>query len=98
MISYNTERLKELGHLNDNDLKIIKHLNAINNIFKNKDTNISHLFAFAGTMHICIDLDGEEWCFDSYINIPCDGGDPNREELRQEYELSEYLDRITDYD
>lgn len=94
MRSYNCERLIESGYLNEDDVKILKHLQAIDNIFKNKNPNISNLFAFAGTLETCIELNGEEWCFDSFINIPCDGGDPNGTELRQEYELTELLDEI----
>ena len=94
MRSYNYERLLELGYLNEDDVKIIKHLQAIDNIFKKKNPNISHLFAFAGTMEACIELNEEEWCFDSFIYIPCDGGDPNGTELRQDYELSKLLDEM----
>lgn len=94
MRSYNCERLIESGYLNEDDVKILKHLHAIDNIFKNKNPNISHLFGFAGTLNTCIKLNGEEWCFDSFINIPCDGGDPDETELRQEYELSKLLDEM----
>lgn len=92
--SYCCEKLKELGYLNEDDMNILKHLQAIDNIYKNKNPNISNLFAFAGTLEVCTMLNGEEWCFDSFINIPCDGGDPNGEELRQEYELSNLLDSM----
>lgn len=94
MRSYNCERLIELGYLNEDDVNILKHLQAIDNIFKKKNPNISHLFAFAGTLKTCIELNGEEWCFDSFIYTPCDGGDPNQTELRQEYELSELLEEM----
>lgn len=94
MRSYYCERLIELGYLNEDDVKILKHLQAIDNIYKNKNPNISHLFAFAGTLETCIELNGEEWCFDSFNHIPCDGGDPNQTELRQEYELSKLLEEM----
>lgn len=102
MEDYNVTRLKERGYLNDNDEKILKHLQAINNIFKKKDTNISNLFAFGSigesTLTACVRINDSEYCFKSFNDIPCDGGDPNRGDgfldLRQESELDELLDEM----
>lgn len=93
MDKYNFNRLKELDLLTDDDKKILKHLTAIDNIFKKGNTKM-RLFVLAGTMKCTTIIHDGEYEFDTFYNIPCDGGDPNDEELKQAYLLDDKLNEL----
>lgn len=63
--------------LTDDDIKVFKHLKAIDNIFKRGNLTISELFCYAGTMEILKRYDGYEYTIADFPHITCDGGDPD---------------------
>lgn len=65
-------------HLTEDDLKVVKHLRAINNLFKKGDLTVSSLFADNGTLKLIKLVDGKDYTVEDYSNITCDGGDPDR--------------------
>ena len=62
--------------LTDDDIKVLKHLKSIDNLFKNGDITISGLFAKDG---ICVfkEYDNKSYEIESFSHITCDGGDPD---------------------
>lgn len=60
------------------DLKVIKHLNAINRLFKKGNLSINQLFSDNGTLTVTKIYDNTEYEIKSFENIKCDGGDPDR--------------------
>lgn len=80
MDRYTFNRLKELGLLTDDDEKILKHLTAIDNLFKKGDCKMSHIFA-TSKLNACVMIDGDEYICDSFPYIIADGGDPNDDDL-----------------
>jgi len=82
-------------HLTKDDIKVVKHLNAINNLFKKGDLTVSSLFADTGSLKLLKTIDGIDYEVESYCHIICDGGDPDssgffgihsQEELENLYE------------
>jgi len=63
--------------LTDDDIKVIKHLKSIDNLFKRGNLTISELFARCGTMCVIKRYDGDDYVIESFSNIVCDGGDPD---------------------
>ncbi len=63
--------------LTGDDIKVLKHLKSIDNLFKNGDLTISGLFANNGTMCVMKEYDNEDYEIESFSNITCDGGDPD---------------------
>lgn len=83
-------------HLTEDDLKVIKHLNAIDNLFKKGDLTISQLFADNARLIVTKMENNVEYEIDSFPNITCDGGDPDRYGefgIYSSDELEEYYDR-----
>ena len=78
--------------LTDDDVKVLKHLQSIDNLFKKGNLNIAELFADNGHMKATIMLDGMEYEIADFYHITCDGGDPDRDDLRSYYELLDKLD------
>lgn len=64
--------------LTDDDLKVIKHLNAINRLFKKGDLSINQLFVGNGHLNVTKIYDNIEYEIAGFDNITCDGGDPDR--------------------
>lgn len=82
-------------HLTKDDLKVIKHLNAIDNLFKKGDLTIKQLFADNGTLKVIKTENNKEYEIDSFYQINCDGGDPDRfgyYGIRDSNELEEYYE------
>lgn len=82
-------------HLTEDDLKVLKHLKAIDNLFKKGDLSISQLFVNCGTLTVAKMENDEEYEIDSFHNITCDGGDPDeygRFGIHSSYELEEYYE------
>ena len=65
-------------NITDDDLKVLKHLKAIDKLFKKGDLTICQLFIDNGTMNVTKEYDGGEFEIASFDNINCDGGDPDR--------------------
>ena len=81
--------------MTDDDIKVLKHLKSIDNLFKKGNLNIYELFVNNGHMEPTILLDGEEYEIESFNNIKCDGGDPDRSGrfgLHSYYELIDKLE------
>ena len=85
-------------HLTEDDLKVLKHLKAIDNLFKKGDLTIYQLFMDNGTLKVTKIENDEEYEIDNFYNITCDGGDPDRcgnygisnsDELEKYYESKE---------
>ena len=85
-------------HLTEDDLKVLKHLRSIDNLFKKGDLTICQLFADNGTLVVTKIEKDEEYEIDAFIHITCDGGDPDRcgrfgihssDELEEYYESKE---------
>ena len=81
-------------HLTENDLKVLKHLKSIDNLFKRGNISIS-LFCDNGTVKVLKSVDEQDYEIDSFFHIVCDGGDPDghgylgigtAEELEEYYE------------
>jgi hypothetical protein len=64
--------------LTDDDLKVVKHLDAINRLFKKGNLSIRQLFVDNGTLAVTKVYDSIEYEIKSFKNIMCDGGDPDR--------------------
>lgn len=64
--------------LTDDDLKVIKHLNAINRLFKKGNLSINQLFVDNGHLTVTKIYDNKEFEINDFHNIKCDGGDPDR--------------------
>ena len=82
-------------HLTEDDLKVLKHLKAIDNLFKKGDLSISQLFVNCGTLTVTKMENGEDYEIDSFHNITCDGGDPyscGRFGIHSNNELEEYYE------
>lgn len=83
-------------HLTEDDLKVIKHLKAIDNLFKKRNLAIHQIFADNGTLIVTKIENNVEYEIDSFPNITCDGGDPDRYGefgIYSSDELEEYYDR-----
>lgn len=81
--------------LTDDDIKVLKHLQSIDNLFKKGNLNIYEIFCNNGFMEPTIEIDGEEYEIASFHNIRSDGGDPDhygRFGLRSYYDLIKKLD------
>lgn len=82
--------------LTDDDLKVIKYLNAINRLFKKGDLSISQLFVDNGNLSVTKIYDNVEYEIAGFHNIRCDGGDPDRcGEFGIHTEL-EWMDRMVE--
>lgn len=82
-------------HLTKDDLKVIKHLNAIDNLFKKGDLTISQLFSNCGILYALKNIDGQDYKVCSFYNITSDGGDCDdygRYGAMNESELEEYYE------
>ena len=62
--------------LTEDDKKIIKHLNTIDNLFKKGNTSI-RFFNEPGHVLVTTVIDDLEYEITSFSNIPQDGGDPD---------------------
>jgi hypothetical protein len=62
-------------HLTKDDLKVIKHLNAVDKLFKRGDLSISQLFVNCGFLYVFKKIDGQDYKVCSFTNIRSDGGD-----------------------
>ena len=65
-------------HLTEDDLKVVKHLRAINNLFRKGNLTVSGLFADNGNLKLLKTVNGKDYAVEDYNNITCDGGDPDR--------------------
>lgn len=84
-------------HLTEDDLKVLKHLKAIDNLFKKGDLSISQLFANCGTLIATKMENDKEYEIDAFYNITCDGGDPDSYGefgIHSSHELEEYYSNI----
>lgn len=73
-----TDFLKEIDPtLTEDDLKVIKHLKSIDNLFKRGNLTISQLFANTSSMQVLKRYNGEDYVISEFGNIDCDGGDPD---------------------
>lgn len=82
-------------HLTKDDLKVIKHLNAVDKLFKNGDLSISQLFVNCGILYALKNIDGQDYKVCSFTNITADGGDIDdygRLGALSESELEEYYE------
>lgn len=87
-----TDNLKELDPtLTEDDLKVIKHLRAIDNIFKRGNLTISQLFANTSCMQVLKNYNGEDYAISEFHNIDCDGGDPD---MMGPFGVHEYIEWI----
>ena len=85
-----------IGLLTDDDVKVLKHLQSIDNLFKKGNLNICEIFCNNGHIEPTIEIDGEEYEIASFNNIKCDGGDPDnygRFGLHTYYDLVEKLEK-----
>ena len=73
---YINELVKE--HLTEDDIKILKHLQAIDNLFKKGNINIEELFADNGHLLATIRYKGYEYEIEDFYHITCDGGDVDK--------------------
>lgn len=87
-------------HLSVDDFKVLKHLRAINNLFKKGCLTINQLFVDNGNLAVTKIEDGLEYKINTFYDIDCDGGDPDRfgkdglyspDELEEYYENKLYL-------
>lgn len=86
-------------YLTEDDLKVLKHLKAIDNLFKKGDLSISELFADNGTLIVTKMESGIEYEIDCFHCIACDGGDTDRDgrfAIHSADELEDYYDNIED--
>lgn len=93
MDRYTFNRLKDLGLLTDDDEKILKHLTAIDNLFKKGDCKMSHIFA-TSKLNACVMVDGDEYVFDSFPYISIEGGDFNDDNLMPDTALNMKLNEM----
>ena len=61
--------------LTEDDLKVIKHLSAIDNLFKKGNTSIRLFAGPTAYIYVTTVKDGQEYELCSFGNIPHDGGD-----------------------
>lgn len=80
--------------LTDDDVKVLKHLQSIDNLFKKGNLNISELFADNGHMTVTIMLDGIEYEIADFFHITCDGGDPDRHGCDGIHSYDELIDKL----
>ena len=71
---YISNKIKKV--LTEDDLKVIKHLTAIDNIFKKGNTSV-RLFSGPCRIYVTTVKDDQEYELFSFGNIPHDGGDPD---------------------
>ena len=89
---YIDETLKK--RLTDDDIKVLKHLQSINNLFKKGNLNISELFADNGHMKATVMYDEIEYEIADFFYITCDGGDPDRRGCDGIHSYDELIDKI----
>ena len=71
-----SEFLKQMDPtLTEDDLKVIKHLKAIDNIFKRGDLSIRNIFVNAGCLKVLKSYNGIDYSVSDFDYIICDGGD-----------------------
>ena len=80
--------------LTDDDVKVLKHLQSIDNLFKNGNLNISELFADNGHMTVTTMLNGIEYEIADFYHITCDGGDPDRCGFYGIHSYDELIDKL----
>lgn len=83
-----------IGILTDDDVKILKHLNSIDNLFKKGNLNTFELFADNGHMKVTTMLDGTEYEIADFYHIKCDGGDPDRHGSDGIHSYNELVDKL----
>ena len=82
--------------LTDDDIKVLKHLNAIDNLFKKGNLSIRQLFTDNGTMIVTKEYDGIEYEISSFCSIICDGGDPDRSGEFGIHQVREWIDLMNE--
>lgn len=80
--------------LTDDDIKVLKHLQSIDNLFKKGNLNISELFADNGHMTVTTMLDEIEYEIADFYHITCDGGDPDRRGCDGIHSYDELIDKL----
>jgi hypothetical protein len=80
--------------LTDDDIKVLKHLQSIDNLFKKGNLNIFELFVDNGTMKVTILLDGIDYEIANFHHITCDGGDPDRYGCDGIHSYNELIDKL----
>ena len=80
--------------LTDDDVKVLKHLQSINNLFKKGNLNISELFADNGHMKATVMVDEIEYEIADFFYITCDGGDPDRRGDGGIHSYDELIDKL----
>jgi len=65
-------------HLTEDDIKVIKHLRSIDRLFKKGNLSISQLFVDNDILMVTKIVDDHEYEVESFNDITCDGGDPDR--------------------
>jgi len=83
-----------IGILTNDDVKVLKHLQSIDNLFKKGNLNISELFADNGHMVVTTMLDGIEYEIADFYHITCDGGDPDRRGADGIHSYNELVDKL----
>lgn len=83
-----------IGILTDDDVKVLKHLQSINNLFKKGNLNIYELFADNGHMKATIMYDEIEYEIADFFYITCDGGDPDRRGADGIHSYNELVDKL----
>ena len=78
--------------LTEDDLKVIKHLKSIDNLFKRGNLTISMLFANAGTLQVLKEYNGLDYAIADFNHITCDGGDPDNYGKYGVHPYSEWID------
>ena len=84
-------------HLTEDDLKVLKHLRSIDNLFHKGDLTISRIFADNGTLKALKTINYEDYEIESFIHVTCDGGDPDRSGrfgVHSENELEEHYENM----
>ena len=87
------EFLKETDPtLTEDDLKVIRHLKAIDNIFKRGNVTITQLFSSPSAIQVLKNYGEDDYSLYSTVHVPCDGGDPDTKGMWGIRTYSEWLD------
>ena len=82
--------------LTDDDIKVIKHLKSINNLFRHGRLSINQLFVDNGTLAVTKFYQGKEYEIQTFTSIICDGGDPDRTGEHGIHEKLEFIQMLNE--
>lgn len=78
--------------LTEDDIKVIKHLKAIDNLFKRGNLSVYEIFANTGGIVLLKNYNGEDYVVAECGYINADGGDPDMMGPFGIHPYSEWLD------